>query len=167
MVYNIGLISIIYQHEFTIGVHIFPSSSISLPPSAHSHSSRLLQIPCLSFLRHTQIPTGYLFTYVSVYHPCCSLHSSHPLPRLPHPSPQVCSLSPHLHSCSENRFVNPILPESIYMCVDIRYLFFSDLTSLCITGSGFIHLIRTDSNSFLFMAEYYSIVYMYHCSFIH
>ena len=34
-------------------------------------------------------------------------------------------------------------------------------------GSRFIHLIRTDSNAFLFMAEYYSIVYMYHNFFIH
>ena len=34
-------------------------------------------------------------------------------------------------------------------------------------GSSFIHLIRTDSNAFLFMAEQYSIVYMYHSFFIH
>ena len=40
------------------------------------------------------------------------------------------------------------------------------LTSLCITSFRFIHLTRTDSNSFLIMAEYYSIVYMYH-NFIH
>ena len=33
--------------------------------------------------------------------------------------------------------------------------------------SGFIHLIRTDSNVFLFMDESYSIVYMYHNFFIH
>ena len=39
--------------------------------------------------------------------------------------------------------------------------------SLCIIGSRFIHLIRTDSNAFLFMAEYYSIVCMYHNFFIH
>ena len=39
--------------------------------------------------------------------------------------------------------------------------------SLCLIGSGFIHLIRTDSNVFLFMAEYYSIVYMCHSFFIH
>ena len=31
----------------------------------------------------------------------------------------------------------------------------------------FIHLIRTDSNTFLFMVEEYSIVYMYHNLFIH
>ena len=33
-------------------------------------------------------------------------------------------------------------------------------------GSRFIHLISTDSMAFLFMAENYSIVYMYH-DFIH
>ena len=31
----------------------------------------------------------------------------------------------------------------------------------------FIHLIRTDSNTFLFMVEEYSLVYMYHNLFIH
>ena len=31
----------------------------------------------------------------------------------------------------------------------------------------FIHLIRTDSSVLLFIAEYYSIVYMYHNFFIH
>ena len=42
----------------------------------------------------------------------------------------------------------------------------SDMT-LCITGSSFIHLIRTDSNLFIFIAEYYSIVYLYHSFLIH
>ena len=41
------------------------------------------------------------------------------------------------------------------------------LTSLCIMGSSFIHLIRTDSNQFFLMAELYSIMYMYHCFLIH
>ena len=37
------------------------------------------------------------------------------------------------------------------MCVRIQYLSFSFwLTSLCVRGSEFIHLMRTDSNSFLF-----------------
>ena len=40
-------------------------------------------------------------------------------------------------------------------------------TSLCITGSRFIHFTQTDSNVFLFMAEQYSIVYMYHTFLIH
>ena len=50
----------------------------------------------------------------------------------------------------------------------MQYLSFSfRLTSLCIIVSRFIHLIRTDSNVFLFMDESYSIVYMYWNSFIH
>ena len=36
-----------------------------------------------------------------------------------------------------------------------------------IMGSSFIHLIRTDSNEFFLMAEYYSMVYMYHSFLIH
>ena len=44
------------------------------------------------------------------------------------------------------------------MCVRIQYLsFFFWLISLCIIGSRFIHLIRTDSNAFLFVAEQYSL----------
>ena len=40
------------------------------------------------------------------------------------------------------------------------------LTSPCIICSRFIHLISTDSNTFLFMTEYYSIVCVYHSFFI-
>ena len=36
-----------------------------------------------------------------------------------------------------------------------------------IIGSRFIHLISTDSNVFLLMAEEYSIMHMYHYFFIH
>ena len=51
--------------------------------------------------------------------------------------------------------------------IKIQYLSFSFwLSSLCIIGSRFIHLIRTDSKVFLFVAEWYSIVYMYNL-FIH
>ena len=46
--------------------------------------------------------------------------------------------------------------------------FFLFLTSsLCVIGSRFIHLTRTGSNAFLFMAELYSIVYMYYNFLIH
>ena len=41
------------------------------------------------------------------------------------------------------------------------------LTSLCIIGSSFIYLIRTDSNAFFLMAEQHPIVYMYHGYLIH
>ena len=48
------------------------------------------------------------------------------------------------------------------MCI---FLFLT--TSLYIIGSRFIRLIGTDPNVFLFMAELYSSVYMYHNFFIH
>ena len=41
----------------------------------------------------------------------------------------------------------------IYALVYCIGVFLSGLTSLCIIGSSFIHLIRTDSNVFFLMAE--------------
>ena len=46
-----------------------------------------------------------------------------------------------------------------YLCINIQHLTFSFwLASVCIIGSMFIHLIQTDSNVFIFIAEQYSIV---------
>ena len=42
LLYSIGLISVIHQHELTIGIHMSPPSWIFLPPHAHSHPSRVL-----------------------------------------------------------------------------------------------------------------------------
>ena len=41
------------------------------------------------------------------------------------------------------------------------------MTPFCIIGSSFINLIRTDSNAFFIIAEYYSILHMYHSFLIH
>ena len=38
--------------------------------------------------------------------------------------------------------------EALYICINIRYLFFTLCTSLYIVGSVFIHLISTNSNFF-------------------
>ena len=64
LLYNIGLISIIYQHELTIGVHMFPPSWIFLPPPT----------PPSCFRAPVWVPESYskfllaiYFTYVSVY----------------------------------------------------------------------------------------------------
>ena len=54
------------------------------------------------------------------------------------------------------------------MCFGIQYFsFFFWLTSLCMTDSRSIHLITNNLLSFLFMAEWYSIVYTCHIFFIH
>ena len=50
-----------------------------------------------------------------------------------------------------------------YICFSIPYWCFSFwLTSLCIIGSSFIHLIKTDSKVFFLTVEQYPIVHMYH-----
>ena len=58
------------------------------------------------------------------------------------------------------------LPSPIYTLVYDIYLSLSNVLHSVI-GSRFIHLIRTDSDVLLFLAEKYSIVYMYHNFFIH
>ena len=94
---------------------------------------------------------------------CYSLNSSHPL--LTPLCPQICPFCLHLYSCPANGFISMIFLDSIYTC---QYMIFFSfwITSLCITGSRFIHFIRTDLNVFFFMAELYSIVYMCHYFFI-
>ena len=60
-----------------------------------------------------------------------------------------------------------IFLNSIYLRSILYWCFSFWLTSLCIIGSSFIYLIRTDSNAFFLIAEEYSIVYTYHSFLIH
>ena len=78
---------------------------------------------------------------------CHSPKSSHPLP-LPM-SPKVRSTHLCLFCCLTYRVIITIFLNSIHICVSTLYWYFSFwLTSLCIIGTSFIHLIRTDSNEF-------------------
>ena len=73
---------------------------------------------------------------------CHSPKSSHPLP-LPQ-NPKDCSIHLCLFCCLAYRVIITIFLNSIYRCFSFW------LTSLCIIGSSFIHLIRTYSNAFYF-----------------
>ena len=84
LVYNIGLISALYHYELTIIVHMSFPSWISLPPSTHSHLSRLLQSPHLISLSHTANP-HWLFTYVSIYESMLLFPLISPSPSSPPP----------------------------------------------------------------------------------
>ena len=150
--YNFVLVSDIHQHGSAIGIYMSPPSWASLPPSTPSHPCRLSQSPCLSSLSH--IANSYWLSIVHVL--VCmfsfySLHLSHPLlPTAPHVHKSFLCL--RLHCCPANTFISTIFLES-NICVHIKYSFFSFwLTSLCVIGSRFVHLISTDSNVFLFMA---------------
>ena len=73
-----------------------------------------------------------------------------------------------LFCCLTYRVIVTIFLNSMYIYIIILYWCFSFwLTSLCMIGSSFIHLIRTDSNAYFLIAELYPIVYMYHNFLIH
>ena len=80
-----------------------------------------------------------------------------PLSPFPH---CVCSLCLHLYSCLANKFINTIFSR-VHMHALIYICFSLSERALFIAASRFIHLTRTDSNSFLFMAQQYSILYIY------
>ena len=80
--------------------------------------------------------------------------------------PQVCFLCLDIYCCPAYRFISTscfCFLDSMYMILVFPFLTYS----LCITGSRFIYLTGTDSDLFLFMAQQYSIVYMYHNLFMH
>ena len=90
------------------------------------------------------------FTYDIIH---ISMSFSKIIPPLPSPTESkrllYTSVSPLL-SCIQG-YLSKFY---IYMCVSIPCWCFSFwLTSLCIIGSSFIHLIRIDSNAFFLMAE--------------
>ena len=156
LLYNIVLVSAVHKHESAIAIHMSPPSWASLPPPTSSHPSSLLQSSGLSSLSHTADSPWLSILYMVMYmSPCYSHHSSHPL-LLPTPPPRVhksCSLCLRLHCWPANRFISTIFEDTTYMHKYVIFVLVSDLTSFCMIGSRVIHLIRTDSDAFLFMSE--------------
>ena len=104
--------------------------------------------PALSILYHASNLDWRFVSHMILYiFQCHFPKSSHPCP-LPQSS-KDCSIHLCLFCCLAYRVIVTIFLNSI--CVSILYWCFSFwLTSLCIIGSSFIHLIRTDSNIFFF-----------------
>ena len=83
----------------------------------------------------------------TVLYICVSFAVSHT--GLSLPSFYICYLETNLMNSKRMRYLT-----HLSICVSIVYWCFSFwLTSVCIIGSTFIHLIRTDSNVFFLMAE--------------
>ena len=138
-----------FRHRYTRVPHPEPRSF--LPPFTIplGHPSA----PAPSHQYHASNLDWWFISYMILHmFQCHSPKSSHPLP-LPQ-SPKDCSIYLYLFCSLAYRVIVTSFLNSIYICVSILYWCFSFwLTSLCIIGSSFIHLIRTDSNVFFLMAE--------------
>ena len=123
-----------------------PSQSPLLPPSP-SHLSGSSQCTSPEHLSHASNLGWWSVSPLIVYlFQCCSLRTSHPclLPQ----NLKVCCEHLCLFFCFAYRVIITIFLNSIYMHCILYWSLSFQLTSLCIMGSSFIHLIRTDSNEF-------------------
>ena len=142
----------IHWHESATGIHVLP---ILIPPPTSLPIPSLWVIPVhhpqASCIMH-QTWTGDSF-HIWYYTCFNAILPNHPILALSHIVQKnvlyICVSFAVTHTgLSLPSFQIP------YICVSILYWCFSFwLTSLCIIGSSFKHLIRTDSNVFLLMAE--------------
>ena len=153
MLYSIILISVTYQHESAIGIHMSPPSWISLPNPTPLDPSKLSQntgfeLPVL----YSKRPLAVCFTYDNVYVSVTLwILLSLSFPHCVHKSALYVSISTAALQIDSSvpSFQIP------YVCVNIWYLLFSFwLASLSITGSRFIHFIKlTQMCSFLWLSK--------------
>jgi len=137
-----------------------PPSWTPLPPPSPPHPPGLSQSTgfecCVSCI---ELALVISFTYGNIYVPILFSQII-----LPSPSPTE-SKSLFFTSVSLVALLGGLSLPSFwipYLCINILHFNFSLwLTSLCIIGSSFIHLIRTDSNAFFF----YSWV-IFHCVYV-
>ena len=142
--------------------HLCSPSRTPLPPPSPSHPSGSSQ--CTSPEHPVScIEPGLLicFTYDNIHVSVLFSQIISPSPSPTEPRSLFCETSLSLllsrrlgHRYHLSKFN---IYELIY-CIGV----FLWLISLCIVGPSFIHLIRTNSNAFFLIAEWYSIVYMYH-----
>ena len=115
IIYNIVLVSAIYQRESAIGIYMHPPEPPFRSPSRPT-PSMLSQSPGLNSLCHTENSHWLSVLYTVMYRfPCYSLSSSLSLLPPPHPVSTVSSLCLCLHCCPASRFISVIFPDSICM----------------------------------------------------
>ena len=115
-------------------VSVSTSSPPPPDPSPVGHHRVWSWAPCAV----QQLPTSYLFYHGSVH--MSTLLSQFVPPALPL-YPHICSLCLHLYFFPANKFICTIFLDSVYICINIQYLFFSFwLTSLCVTDSTPTHI---------------------------
>jgi len=139
-----------HWHDFATAVHVFPILN-PLPTPSPSHSSGSFQ--CNS----PKHPVSCIEPGLPIHFTYDNIHVSIPFSQIISPSPTeskrlfYTSVS-LLLSCIQG-YCYHLSKFHIYALVYCIGCFSFWLTSPCIIGSSFIHLIRTDSNVFFFMAE--------------
>ena len=134
-----------------MGVHMFPI--LNPPPNS-------LPVPSLWVIPVHQPQASCIEPGLAIPFLYEIIHVSVPFPQIVPPSPSP-SESKRLFYTSVSILLSCIQGYHyhlskfhIYVLAYLLYWCFSFwLTSLCIIGSSFIHLIRTDSNVFFLMAE--------------
>ena len=126
--------------------HPEPPSHLPPHPIPLGHPSA----PALSTLSHASNLDWRFISQMIIYiFQCHSPKSSHPRPFPPSPKDKfytsVSLLLSHIQGYCYH--LSKFHVSTLYWCFSFW------LTSLCIIGSSFIHLIRTDSNVFFLMAE--------------
>ena len=122
-----------------------PPPSLYHPSGSSQCTSPKLLVSCIE----PGLAIHFLYDIIHFLIPFSQIIPQLPLPQ----SPKDCSIHLCLFCCLTYRVVITIFLNSIYMHQYTVLVFFFWLTSLCIIGSSFIHLIRTDSNVFFLMAE--------------
>ena len=141
----------IHQHESTMGVHEFPILN-PLPSPFTYHPSGSSQCTSPSH------PAPFIEPRLVISIIPDSIHVSMLFSQIIPPSPSPTE-SKSLSYTSVSLLLSHIQGyhyhlSKFHIYVSILYWCFSFwLNSLCIIGSSFIHLIRTDSNIFFLMAE--------------
>ena len=141
----------IHWHESAMVLHVYPIWT-PLPPPFPTHPSGSSQ--CTS----PEHPASCIEPGLAICFIYDHIHVSMLFSQIIPPSPSSTESNRLFYICLSFAVshIELSLPsfQIPYICISILYWCFSFwLTSLCIMGSSFIHLIRTDSNIFFLMAE--------------
>ena len=140
--------TILYWFCHTLTWILHGCTCVCHPEAPSHHLPHLIPLghpsaPALSTLSHATNLNWWFISPIIIYMFQC--HS--PILSYPHPLPQCpkdCSIHLSLFCCLAYRVIVTIFLNSIYICVILYWWFSFWLTSLCIIGSSFIHLIRSD-----------------------
>ena len=143
-------------------VHMCPPILDSLPAPSPAYLSGLSQ--STSF----ECAASWVKLALVIYFAYSNIHVSILFSQIIPPSPSPHRVQKSVLLCYlAYRIIVVIFLNSIYMHWYIVFVLLFLTYFTLIICSSFIHLIRTDSDLFLFIAEWYSIVYMYHNFIIH